>query len=42
MKHLLAGDKDGALTLLKKSLGSKEKGCQEYASAAVELNALKK
>jgi lipoprotein NlpI len=42
MKHLLAGDKDGANTLLKKSTGTGEKGYTEYVSAEVELGALKK
>jgi lipoprotein NlpI len=42
MKHLLAGDKAGAIALLKKSLGTGEKGYAEYASAGVELNSLKK
>jgi lipoprotein NlpI len=41
MKHLLASDKDGTTTLLKKCLGTKEKGFLEYASAVMELNALK-
>jgi hypothetical protein len=39
---LLAGDKDGAIAAFKKCLGTKEKGCLEYASAVAELNALKK
>ena len=42
MKHLLAGDKEGATALFKKCLGTGEKGCMEYSSATVELNALKK
>jgi lipoprotein NlpI len=42
MKRLLAGDKDGTITQLKKCLGTGEKGFLEYASATAELNALKK
>jgi len=42
MKHLLAGDKEGAMVLLKKCLGTGEKGCMEYSSATVEVNTLKK
>jgi lipoprotein NlpI len=42
MKHLLAGDKEGATALFKKCLGTGDKGCMEYSSATVELNALKK
>ena len=42
MKHLLAGDKEGTMALFKKCLGTGEKSYLEYASATVELNALKK
>jgi lipoprotein NlpI len=42
MKHLLIGEKEGATALFKKCLGTGEKGCTEYVSAGVELNALKK
>jgi lipoprotein NlpI len=42
MKHLLAGDKEGAMALFKKCLGTGEKGCMEFSSATVELSALKK
>jgi lipoprotein NlpI len=42
MKYLIASDKDGVNTLLKNSIGTGEKGCLEYVSAVVELNALKK
>jgi lipoprotein NlpI len=42
MKHLIAGDKDGANTLLKKCTSTGEKGVMEYASAVAELSALKK
>jgi lipoprotein NlpI len=42
MKRLLAGDKEGAVALFKKCLGTGEKGYMEFSSATVELNALKK
>ena len=42
MKHLLAGDKEGATALFKKCIGTGEKGCMEFSSATVELNTLKK
>ena len=42
MKHLIAGDKEGATALFKKSLDTGEKGCTEYVSATTELAALKK
>lgn len=42
MKHLVAGDQEGATALFKKCLGTGERGCPEFSSATVELNALKK
>ena len=42
MKRFLAGDKEGAMPLFKKCLGTGEKGCIEFSSATVELAALKK
>ena len=42
MKHLIAGDKEGATALFKKSIDTGEKGYAEYVSATVELAALKK
>ena len=42
MKRLMAGDKEGAAELFKKSTDTGEKGYTEYISAAAELAALKK
>jgi lipoprotein NlpI len=41
MKHLLVGDKSGAMALFKKCLKTGEKGYSEYAGADVELTALR-
>jgi tetratricopeptide (TPR) repeat protein len=42
MKHLIEGDKVGAMDFFQQCLNTKETNTVEYASAEVELNALKK
>jgi hypothetical protein len=42
MKHLIAGDKVGALAFFQQCLNTKEADLAEYISAEAEFNALKK